>query len=546
MTRFIPILLLAVICPPIAAQTRPEVLPETCESALALSAAPEHLRQEAALYLLGRDGYAKTRAGSNGFTCLVNRDDSRSIKPTCYDAEGTRSIVPKILEFGRLLMAGTPVSAIRSNIASAFQSGKLESPARPGVAYMLSEYNRPWNPNANRLGWFPPHIMFYAPHLTQKDVGFSPSTWNSHIQLPFVAYEGPQGFMIVRTERVSRPHLAPLPDGCPAWVAGRSSQLPVEARQFDFWIGEWDVNLRIRQADGSWPNKVSAAVKIYPVLDRKAILELWDSPTIKGFSLRYFDAEKKKWVLWLNWPGRNRSAGSSLEGEFRHGRGDFFSSSKNPDGTETISRYSFNDITPKSLRWDDAYSKDGGKTWSHNWIMEFSRTGQAPSLAPGGGKGHTYGSGGRCDKPGFRSFEPLAGRRKGTLQRRRADGGWTKVDAELVGYKVLAGCAVISFLRAEFEAGSPFESFHYQTWNTSASRFEEDYLDILPETPLEVYYGDAENQTLALTLSDKIGPAKEAKKRVWSIGDSKIALEVSVSRDSGRTWQVVEKAEFPR
>ena len=27
-----------------------------------------------------------------------------------------------------------------------------------------------------------------------------------------------------------------------------------EARQFDFWIGEWDVNLRIQQGDLSWPD----------------------------------------------------------------------------------------------------------------------------------------------------------------------------------------------------------------------------------------------------------------------------------------------------
>ena len=48
-----------------------------------------------------------------------------------------------------------------------------------------------------------------------------------------------------------------------------------EARQFDFWIGEWDVNLRIRGEDFSWADQVAARASIYRILDGKAILELW-------------------------------------------------------------------------------------------------------------------------------------------------------------------------------------------------------------------------------------------------------------------------------
>lgn len=88
----------------------------------------------------------------------------------------------------------------------------------------------------------------------------------------------------------------------------------VEARQFDFWLGEWEVNLRMRQSDNSWQNSVRAQTKIYSILDGKAILELWNSGSIKGYSLRYYDKKKDKWVLWLNWPQPNASASSTLEG----------------------------------------------------------------------------------------------------------------------------------------------------------------------------------------------------------------------------------------
>lgn len=201
----------------IIAQTRPQVLPMPCEAALAASAAPKHLQDQASVYVLKDAGYVKYREGSNGFTCIVNRDDPHSLKPVCFDAEGSRTVLPKIIEVGALLMKGTPAAEIRQVIGRMFSEGKLQRPARPGVAYMLSQYNRPWIAAAGRLGWFPPHLMFYAPDLTNQDIGFDRSTFNSEIYLPFVAYQGPHGFMIVRVADGNHPEEAPLPD-CPAWV----------------------------------------------------------------------------------------------------------------------------------------------------------------------------------------------------------------------------------------------------------------------------------------------------------------------------------------
>jgi len=41
---------------------------------------------------------------------------------------------------------------------------------------------------------FPPHVMFYAPNLTNEDIG---SNGKFEPGLPSIAYQGPQGFMIV-------------------------------------------------------------------------------------------------------------------------------------------------------------------------------------------------------------------------------------------------------------------------------------------------------------------------------------------------------------
>jgi len=336
----------------------------------------------------------------------------------------------------------------------------------------------------------------------------------------------------------------------PALVAGvlaaqgpASPELPPESRQFDFWIGEWEVNLRIRGEDGTWPDaSVAATAKIHPVLGGKAVLELWDSRPIVGFSLRWFDAEAGEWKLWLNWPRENRSSGTGLAGRFRHGRGEFFARRADEDGGELISRYTFSDITPESLRWGDAYSRDGGETWSHRWIMEFTRTGGEPSLPAAGGEALTFGAGERCDLPEFGSFEALAGTRKGTVSRRSADGSWSEAPARLTGWRVLGGCAVLA--RLEVEAGrDPRESIHLLTWNTSAERFEEDLLDDRPASGIEIFFGSERDGSIELRPRGPEGEAAPAVRRLWSFDAAGIALTVERSED-GERWEAVERARF--
>jgi hypothetical protein len=85
LTRRIPLSVLAAfatICNPVFGQDRATgamaalniVLPRAAQERLALSAAPEHLRAGATVYVFGKTGFEQTRGGTNGFTCLVNRD----------------------------------------------------------------------------------------------------------------------------------------------------------------------------------------------------------------------------------------------------------------------------------------------------------------------------------------------------------------------------------------------------------------------------------------------------------------------------------------
>jgi hypothetical protein len=170
----------------------PDVPPEAKETAMALSAAPEHLRAGAGIYVLTPSGYKQTRQSTNRFTCIVNRDHPKALKPTCFDEEGTATILPKILRVGELMMQGKSLSEIDEDIRAGFASGKFVSPRRPGIAYMLSGDIRNVSRATGAVSSFPPHVMFYAPNLTNEDIGS-----NGAMGLPFIAYQGPHGYMIM-------------------------------------------------------------------------------------------------------------------------------------------------------------------------------------------------------------------------------------------------------------------------------------------------------------------------------------------------------------
>jgi len=189
------------------AQRLPELLPPEKEIELALSAAPEHLRKGAGVYMLERNGFVKVRDSTNGFTCIVNRDHPLNQKPVCFDTEGTATILPKILRVGELLMQGKTMSEINGDIAEGFRTGKYISPRRPGVAYMLSGDIRNYNPRTGRVESFPPHVMFYAPNLTNADLGVTPEALAKNPSLPFVAYQGPHGFIIMLAASRKQTHM---------------------------------------------------------------------------------------------------------------------------------------------------------------------------------------------------------------------------------------------------------------------------------------------------------------------------------------------------
>ncbi|GEM_PF-849645 len=315
-------------------------------------------------------------------------------------------------------------------------------------------------------------------------------------------------------------------------------------REFDFWIGEWDVNLRIQQPDKQWKDQIKSKAKIYSVNDGRAILELWNDQRpqgIKGFSLRYYDFTREKWVLWLNWPGRNSSGLSSLSGEFRHGRGEFFAGQG-----DTLTRYSFSDISPYYLRWDDAFTKDGGKTWTHGWIMEFTRTRQTPDW-PEGTKGHTYDQGGRCNLPGFDVFRSFTGDWEGEVKKRDGN-SWKTGQARLNGFEVLNGCAVLNFMTETYGEESTKE-FSIKSFNSYAQKLEDGRLGSGKNDLLRRYYGGlSENGIYTLTEFDERNEQEILRKYEWDLSkEGEVSVTVKEASDpQNPSWSKVKEVKLRR
>lgn len=165
------------------------------EIALAVSGGPEHLRKDAAVYVLEKDKYVKVREGTNGFSCVVLRDTPQSMEPICYDPEGSRTNM--IVDFKRseLRRAGASEPEIEKQINEGYKTGTLSVPKRAGVVYMLSDNNNIYNPETGKVFHYPGHYMFIAPFLKNSDIGARDS--DSGNNLPWVLNEGTPGAYII-------------------------------------------------------------------------------------------------------------------------------------------------------------------------------------------------------------------------------------------------------------------------------------------------------------------------------------------------------------
>jgi hypothetical protein len=153
-------------------------LPRAEKIKIAESAAPPEISGNATVYVLDQSGYVKAREGTNGFSCFVDRQSPLNLEPTCFDAEGSATTLQPRFFAEEQRAKGKSEDEIKASIEEGYKSGKFHAPQKPGIVYMMSDSGYIFVPQMNRMIHLPPHLMFYAPYATDKDIGSPPATAN--------------------------------------------------------------------------------------------------------------------------------------------------------------------------------------------------------------------------------------------------------------------------------------------------------------------------------------------------------------------------------
>ncbi|MGD0798617.1 MAG: hypothetical protein ABR910_12930 [Acidobacteriaceae bacterium] len=143
---------------------------ESSEIALARSAAPASISDDAEVMVLRRDGYATVAKGKDGFLCLVERswgkptDDPefwnpKMRAPHCFNAAAARTFAPIYLLKTRLVLAGKSQKQIAAATASALDRKELPALEPGAMAYMMSKQQYL---DDQGMSWHPHTMFFFA------------------------------------------------------------------------------------------------------------------------------------------------------------------------------------------------------------------------------------------------------------------------------------------------------------------------------------------------------------------------------------------------
>jgi len=142
----------------------------------------------------------------------------------------------------------------------------------------------------------------------------------------------------------------------------RPCMYSTSAREFDFWIGEWDVfNPQGQKAGTS---------VIQQIAEGCGVLENWTSSIGgAGKSINFFDPASSKWYQY--WIGAN-GVPSRYEGTYRDGAMRY-EGEKPPAAGAALTRLTFFNIDNNTVRQLAENSSDNGKTWTVVYDFKYVR-----------------------------------------------------------------------------------------------------------------------------------------------------------------------------
>lgn len=143
-----------------------------------------------------------------------------------------------------------------------------------------------------------------------------------------------------------------------------------QAREFDFWVGEWDAYQR-------GTTNLAGYSKIEIASGGCMILENWTSKapgaSFEGKSINYVDPASGKWKqVWVG-SGTMPNVGEFTNGEYRDGAMRFEFESTNQQGQKILTHFHFYNGGPNQVRQLFKTSTDNGETWTVGYDFTYVR-----------------------------------------------------------------------------------------------------------------------------------------------------------------------------
>jgi len=150
------------------------------EIALARSAAPASISDDAEILVLGARGYETAVKGKNGFTCLVLRSWTAGFEdpvfwnpkvrgPACLNAAAVRSVLPHNLERAEWVLSGISRSEMLDRTKAEIASHRYVMPEPGAMCFMMAKGQYLSDDGSHH--WHP-HVMFYISDAHKTDWGF--------------------------------------------------------------------------------------------------------------------------------------------------------------------------------------------------------------------------------------------------------------------------------------------------------------------------------------------------------------------------------------
>lgn len=150
-------------------------------------------------------------------------------------------------------------------------------------------------------------------------------------------------------------------------VNGKPCAYAPENRQFDFWIGEWNVVT----SDGIQPAGTS---KIALILGDCVIEENWTSGGNAGYAGKSYNVYNSSLKRWEQFWADNAGGMIHFYGEMKGNVMDYWTDEMpQPDGTKLKRHLQFMPLGPDKVRQFSQGSTDGGKTWAVEYDFTYNR-----------------------------------------------------------------------------------------------------------------------------------------------------------------------------